>query len=321
MLQIFQRTRAFNLVQLVDFLSERFSAYYVRRLLDFASNRKQRVAAKFPPYTGQQVRRISEDIYDVASSKKDGTIYSVNMATVMCTCADGSSGKICKHVHYVLTESQDASFTIGYNFCDNRNLFYEVATGNSAPSGWLDLLHGGVNQSNASSVPSVAAQATVDMADTGIPSEGVVVDKIDELEQRIAKVDEAFKARIHEVARQNPDVLLDAYDAFLGTLQSLSTPNAIASAMHTFGKYSGGGKRAGKRLSCISVQSTAIARRKKVLRGKHPGEAGRPRKSAVVIQNMHDYSMPSRKQNQPASHALAKCVSRNTSLGNSHSKK
>lgn len=228
-------------------------------------------------------------------------------------------------MHYVLTQSQQSYCNLGYHFNDNRNLFYEVATGSPAPSGWLDLLHGGVSQRVGYSIQTVEVpalvQSPVDLVSRGIISEGSVVDKTQELLQHIDTVDRLMKTKVHNVARQNPDAFIDAYKAFIGTLQSLSTVNATVSALQTFGRYSGGGTRAGKRLRTINVQSTAIARRKKLLRGKQPGEAGRPRKSAIVLSNKHDYSLPSRKRNQPAPHALGECVSRNISLGSSHSKK
>jgi len=268
---------------------------------------------------------MSDEVYDVASSKQNGTVYTVNIATVMCTCFAGSTGKCCKHVHYVLTEMQHLSQSVSYHFSDKRSLFYEVAIGSPAPSGWLDLLHGGLNQTMSASV-EVPAPVDVPVplevpTPVEVPDPAEILDPAEEIAQHIATVDRLFKTKVHDVARENPDAFISAYKTFIDTLQSLSTANAAASALHTFGKYAGGGKRVGKRLSSITVQSTAIARRKKLLRGKHPGEAGRPRKSAVVVQNKHDYSLPSRKRNQPAPHALGECVSRNISLGSSHSKK
>jgi len=262
---------------------------------------------------------MSDEVYDVASSKQDGTVYTVNIATVMCTCFAGSTGKCCKHVHYVLTETQHLSQSVSYHFSDNRSLFYEVAIGSPAPSGWLDLLHGGLNQTRSA---SVEVPAPVDVpVPLEVPSPVEVSDPAEELAQNMATVDRLFQTKVHNVARENPDAFISAYKTFIDTLQSLSTANAAASALQTFGKYAGGGKRVGKRLSSITVQLTAIARRKKLLRGKHPGEAGQPRKSAVVVENKRDYSLPSRKRNQPAPHALGECVPRNISLGSSHSKK
>src|SRR6218665_2975427 len=111
-----------------------------------------RVLCETPPRLRQRIERMSDEVYDVASSKQDGTVYTVNIATVMCTCFAGSTGKCCKHVHYVLTETQHLSQSVSYHFSDNRSLFYEVAIGSPAPSGWLDLLHGGLNQTRSASV-------------------------------------------------------------------------------------------------------------------------------------------------------------------------
>src|SRR6218665_957560 len=227
-------------------MTERFSGYYVRRLLDFASNRKQRVVAKFPPYTGQRIERMSDEVYDVASSKQDGTVYTVNIATVMCTCFAGSAGKCCKHVHYVLTETQHLSQSVSYHFSDKRSLFYEVAIGSPAPSGWLDLLHGGLNQTRSASV-EVPAPVDVPVplevpSPVEVQNPAEILDPAEEIAQHIATVDRLFKTKVHDVARENPDAFISAYKTFIDTLQSLSTANAAASALHTFGKYAGGGK-------------------------------------------------------------------------------
>lgn len=40
--KVFERVKAFNLVQMVDFVLTRLESYYERRLLDAAHNRSQR---------------------------------------------------------------------------------------------------------------------------------------------------------------------------------------------------------------------------------------------------------------------------------------
>src|SRR6218665_156716 len=165
----------------------------------------------------------------------------------------------------------DTFQSVGYHFSDKLSLFYEVAIGSPAPSGWLDLLHGGLNQAMSASV-EVPAPVDVPVplevpTPVGVPDPAEILDPAEEIAQHIATVDRLFKTKVHDVARENPDAFISAYKTFIDTLQSLSTANAAASALHTFGKYAGGGKRVGKRLSSITVQSTAIARRKKLLRG------------------------------------------------------
>ena len=114
---------------------------------------------------------------------------------------------------------------------------------------------------------------------------------------------------------------MDTIDIALGSLKFMNTTNAFLSAMRTFGKYGAGGRTEARRLklSNISVKSTAYARRKKVLRGSAPGEAGRPRRNALGKDNMHSYTMPGRGNAAP--HNLGVCVRRNVLLGKTHSKK
>ena len=121
----------------------------------------------------------------------------------------------------------------------------------------------------------------------------------------------------------NEREILPALRSAIESLKRISTTNSGASALRTFGKYSGGGASSTKKfkLSSIPIQSAALGRRRKVLRGSAPGEPGRPRKSALLRDNLHEYSMPSRRQNAPARHNLSECVSKNVALGKTHSKK
>jgi len=116
---------------MVNFLTEQFSTYYKRRLEDCSSNRQCRPPAKFPKYEGQAIIEVSEDIYDIVSSKDMNVFYTVNTATTICTCNEWETGYMCKHLHYVFTHKK--AITAVNNINDFSGLMYRVATGRTTP--------------------------------------------------------------------------------------------------------------------------------------------------------------------------------------------
>jgi len=126
--QIFEQTCAFKLLQMVHFVTEQFPAYYERRLEDFSSNRVCRPPAKYPKYEGQAIIEVSDDIYEISSSKDMNLTYTVNTATTICTCNEWEAGKMCKHLHYVFTRRKMS--TISNNANDFKGVLYGAASGN-----------------------------------------------------------------------------------------------------------------------------------------------------------------------------------------------
>ena len=320
--QIFQRTRVFNLVQMVHFLIERFSHYYEKRLLFYSSNRLIRPShnREISAYNGQEIKKISEDLYEVQSSKKT-TVYTVNIATVMCTCIDGGTGKICKHVRYVY-EDQNLDASNNYHLGGGRELMYMVATGHPAPFGWLDSLHGGNVIAQTENTGNVSINASPDITD---PISRNSSDATDSVEDDVAQLIEAqrefhelLKVHIDEKANNSRQEFIAAYKTASASLRNVTTTNAAVSVLLTVGKYSRAGTR--RNFGQIPVKTTALARRKKCLRGRAPGEAGRPRKGVILKNNKHDYSMPI-KRKLHSIHNLQYCVDRNICIGQTHSKK
>jgi hypothetical protein len=320
--------RAFNVVQMTHFIAEGLSSYYVRRLLDYASNRQQRPPAKFPAYEGQLISALGDDVFKVASSCKPGETYIVNVAACMCSCHEGITGKVCKHIHYVHSQC-DMPASV-YHLNDIRELMYVVANGTAPPAGWLDLLHGGlpdmfvppVNAGpseclSGEQVSSVTSASSSNGMDTG--------NHLDELNATLAEFCKVLGDQFTRFGARAATELNEGCKSAIETLKGVNSTNSMVSALYTFGKYSVSGQPSGRvrahALGRIPVQTTAVARRKKCLRGSAPGEAGRPRKTTIVVANKHDYAMPSRNFRAAASHSLSRCVRQNIALGGTHSKK
>ena len=87
--QIFERTKAFNPVQMFQFFTT-FELYYERRLLDLAHNRISPSIAK-PFYCSKELQGADEG--------EDSRAYHVDADLGMCTCPIGINSQPCKHQH------------------------------------------------------------------------------------------------------------------------------------------------------------------------------------------------------------------------------
>ncbi|XP_033642593.1 uncharacterized protein LOC117302704 [Asterias rubens] len=90
--------KAFNVVQLVDFLVTRTDPFYRMKLTDAVNNK----ADCLPGLQGEQnvssdgIVQLTATEYEVPGEKQDDT-YTVNMELLMCTCSIGHSGYPCIH--------------------------------------------------------------------------------------------------------------------------------------------------------------------------------------------------------------------------------
>lgn len=139
--EILQRTKAFNLQQLVDFMTTRFDSHYQRRLLDVANGRftASRFYSKSTCIDLQSIKQVESDLFEVSSEKSADTKYVVDMSVGRCTCPKGNTGGPCKHQAAVVQNFNRHSWNfLPVNDPDMRKLFYFVATGDkTAPSDWF----------------------------------------------------------------------------------------------------------------------------------------------------------------------------------------
>ena len=110
---VFKRVKAYNLVQLFEFLTVTFELYYERRLLAVAHNRMDRYISL--RYKGLGVAKVNQDsihqstnashVYIVKSTVYVDKEYEVDTQKWTCTCTVGRtgylSGEPCKHQHSV----------------------------------------------------------------------------------------------------------------------------------------------------------------------------------------------------------------------------
>ena len=101
---VFNRIKAYNIVQMFSFITECFELYYTRKLLSFAHNRVDRYISL--KYQGMKCAGISldqiqqlayENTFLVNSQTERGVKYLVDMNLGLCSCIGGQDGSPCSH--------------------------------------------------------------------------------------------------------------------------------------------------------------------------------------------------------------------------------
>jgi len=101
---VFQRVKAYNIVQMFSFITECLELYYTRKLLSFAHNRVDRYISL--KYQGMKSAGISaddiqklekENVFLVYSQTEQGVKYLVDMNLGICSCSGGQDGSPCSH--------------------------------------------------------------------------------------------------------------------------------------------------------------------------------------------------------------------------------
>lgn len=240
--KIFERTRAFNIVQMVDFLVMRFSKYYEGKLLEASYNRLSSLSKvkKFPARLNEEITKVSENVYRVESSTGSKT-YEVDTLACCCTCTVGINGKPCKHQFWVVESDYEVEMcTMNTPAC--RELWYVIAKGKKPSPELLAGLH-------ESHSPRVITEVTAQMQQ---PPSSPVEDNI-EFDNSVSNDDtrvvkellDSFLSRITSIvsdaALREPRLFIQPITKCLETLSNLKTTNGIVSALQTFGRYEGGG--------------------------------------------------------------------------------
>ncbi|KAJ8346648.1 hypothetical protein SKAU_G00280490 [Synaphobranchus kaupii] len=129
--KVLHRLKAYNVTQLVDFVTTRMEAYYIRRLTDAANNRLRVIHKKGEgkgDINSDAIVQEDQSNYTVASSSSTGVFYHVNMAIGCCTCPVGISGGPWKHQSAVASKfGQHESFP-RMSTPGTRKLYHEIAT-------------------------------------------------------------------------------------------------------------------------------------------------------------------------------------------------
>ncbi len=101
---IFGRIKAYNLIQMFQFVTESLETYMKRKLLSISHNRFDNfISAKYNTLLAYKIDKSSITLLDVikmffvTSSKDSKVSYRVDMEIGTCSCDIGKNGGPCSH--------------------------------------------------------------------------------------------------------------------------------------------------------------------------------------------------------------------------------
>ncbi|XP_038076394.1 uncharacterized protein LOC119744514 [Patiria miniata] len=208
--QIFRRVRAYNPVQLLDFVLTRLVSYYERSLCDLANGRIDvTISKRYLPgkgrITAEMVNELQFPLFEVQSESEPEKKYQVDMSVAMCTCTAGLNGAPCKHQYAVVEFRKVQSFTFPpiHDEIMRRRLLF-LATG----------------------------QETGDIRRHEDRGNSTQEFRLEDLEAGL----HSMAATLTDQMREYPEELAPAVRAFITQFKNLKTHSATVSALMAFGK-------------------------------------------------------------------------------------
>ena len=302
---VFKRVKAYNLLQLFNFITVTFDLYYKRRLLAVAYNRMDRYISL--RYKGLGAPKISEDkiekstadsnIYLVQSTFYADRVYEIDTLNWTCTCSirrtGYPSGEPCKHQHSVANKYKlTAPNLIPYFNSEGRYLHALIAIG---PGKVGDKsFYAGMRDLTASSESTTCAEENEqnvqldNVHDSGQKNLDIAVEIMiqqEKLQDEVISLGNTFiqdvQDRVQQLDTQYLSGLKKFFTVYLDTVAksepTCSATPRLASLLHTYFSPSSSVQVAGTRQ--MKVQPTAIARRRAgIARGSKLAPSGRPPK-------------------------------------------
>jgi hypothetical protein len=348
--RVLNRTKAFNVQQLIDFVSTRMELYYERRCVDVANNVLYRVQqSRFllplnDPVDALFIDRVGETDFVVQSTTDPSCHYTVDMSVGLCTCKEGSTGGPCKHQASIVKQFGIESWNFIPDNPQIKQTLCVIGTGQVKDLSWFKSLR------DPLSIPSASVPVSAAEGDTGIgefltdhpnikiaTGEAGLSDQLvvsgsqttpsvtTDSETLLSSFDD-FVDMVKGKVLENPEYFGPALAAFTRKAGKITTDSHLVSALYTFGNSAGTSlaraSSSDKLISSkrISVQPTAVQRRQSVLPGSRFKGVGRPSKDTQACgrkrhqsdECLSASSMPKRKK---APHSLSQCVKENKSLG------
>lgn len=302
---VFRRVKAYNLVQLFEFITVTFELYYVRRLLAIAYNRMDRFISL--RYKGLGAQKINPEaieasaehphIYLVGSTYYNNKSYEVDTQNWTCSCTAGRtgypSGEPCKHQHAVAKKHNlTAPNLIPYFNAEGRYLHALVAVG--VDKAGDKAFYFGMTESDKATHKKSLERHTehkVDQSCTGEDYLEVAVNTLQEHESLKIEVTELgnhfitdVEERMEQLDIQYLNGLKKFFNVYLETVAlteptSCATPK-LASLLHTYFSAQPSIGVAGTRH--MKVQPTALSRRRPgISKGNKLAPSGRPPKRCL----------------------------------------
>jgi len=341
---IFGRVKAYNMVQMFQFVTEIMERYYQSKLLSIAHSRVDRyISLRYQglnskQYAKDSIVQIQHGIYSVPSKTERGIKHWVDMNVGQCTCEKGRDGSPCSHqaaivlyfgspsVNCIPVMDPKGKQTLAYIAHGEdavQDLSFYCTIAQSLPSQPQD------EQADNENLEPDFSTSYWELIRTGASSDAEPGNESDEAHSsKESKSLEALSAEVDSIADdikknlQN-EQFANSVKKFVSTYRKLSSKPSNASlisSLHRFGWCFGGTVttmkngilRHGRR---IPIQAKSAGRRKGGKRGKAAISSGRRPKTAfksVSKTEMYKYSLPGRAHNNSTKrpHSLQQNISR-----------
>ena len=337
---ICQRTKAFNLIQLFQFITVNLEQYYELRLLNIGHSRFDRaLSVRFYGWDGEKVdaTAIAEvdgtmGLYSVPSTS-NAQFYTVDINLGVCSCPKGMNGQPCHHQAAVVMKYKLYSINyVPYYSASARRQFATIARGDRVQN---EEFYASLHEKATHSVLTRDSQGS-----KSDPTEAIFADKwhtLIENQHFNHYPDSENSAEIHDNNTESYEIVCSNLDYVVEDLKSrltcdpqikeavgkfcekywtLKMSTTLASSLHQFGRphFPPTRKSTIKRYrhNMIPVQPTATAHRRPLLsRGRRDAPQGRPKGSKRKAEVELDKSiMPKRgKLSLKKPHSLSKLMS------------
>ena len=320
---IFNRVKAYNIIQMFTFVTECLELYYTRKLLSVAHNRIDCfVSLKYQGINCAcigidkiQIYDKTEQTYLVESQSERGVRYLVDMSVGVCSCTGGQDGSPCSHQaaivrHYrvpsinsiptlsPLIRQEIATIALGTGAIQNHQFYASL---HQEKQETKEIIANDTFGGTAWDLVEVDANKSMEEDNNEGNSEPNQTDDIADLTMKIDEFAADIKSRV-----QDTPLMAQAMKTFLRRYSSITQPGTLvnarlSSALHRFGWTFGGATQSshggyfckGRR---IPVNAKSAGRRcRKFKKGKGKVLQGRP-KGMKIATSSSVYDMPIRNE-------------------------
>ena len=302
----FNRTKAYNLLDLLDILLDD-SVYYQKRLLDIGNGRfgalkngRSKYLLKECSITAEKISDIGETNLIVESESND-MFYEVNMVTGFCECQAGNNCGPCKHKQAITKHKGITEFTVLPEIDSNmRAMYHFIAENTVCKSTWYrnlenpDVIESVEEfvQKRIEAVPIESVQTTHPSNDDEniSPNESMESEESDDeidLENFVTAMD-AFKNKVKQVYNKDMKKGVKHFTKKLINITK-GNMNTLKQSLFSIGREmssSKSGVKKKKKGKQIPIQVTAKSRRQYKHRGRGVGILGRRPKDQEKRQQM-----------------------------------
>ncbi|XP_055947982.1 uncharacterized protein LOC129981246 [Argiope bruennichi] len=134
--KVFEQTKAFNTIQLLNYIVTCLDSYYRIKLLDILHNKVTHVFRShypdgIPTHVDNEIKQVAGNYFLVPSEQGDGKIHTVDVELNTCSCSLGMSGALCIHQYWVFQKIPMEMFKVGSIDDELQQKLFVVATGSS----------------------------------------------------------------------------------------------------------------------------------------------------------------------------------------------